>query len=129
MGSAAVSVRLTRLRFVFQMLMMLWIAGPARSGNDGARQVPLQLIVAGTPEEAGKILSRIRAGEDFGAIARQYSMDATAKNGGNLGTVDPDSLRVDLRDALRGVKPGEVTGVIQIPAGYAILKILKDPDA
>jgi tetratricopeptide (TPR) repeat protein len=87
----------------------------------------VELIVTGTPEEADKILGRLHAGEDFGALARQYSLDVTANDGGHLGTVDAGSLRVELRDALRGVKPGEVTGVVQIPAGYAILKILKEP--
>ena len=107
------------------MLMVLWITVPTSKGDE-AHTLPVELIVTGTPEEADKVLSRIQAGEDFASLARQYSIDATASEGGQLGTVDTNSLRAELRDALRGVKPGEVTGVIQIPAGYAILGILKE---
>jgi hypothetical protein len=112
---------------VFEVLAVLWMIAPARSWGVEAHAVPVGLIVTSTTEEADKVLSRLHAGEDFGALARQYSLDATASDGGYLGILDPDSLRVELRDALRGVKPGEVTGVVQIPAGYAILKILKEP--
>ncbi len=127
MGSRVVQLRLTRLRLVFEVLAVLWMIAPARSWGVEAHAVPVGLIVTSTTEEADKVLSRLHAGEDFGALARQYSLDATASDGGYLGILDPDSLRVELRDALRGVKPGEVTGVVQIPAGYAILKILKEP--
>ena len=128
MGSRAVSVRLMRLSLAIPLLIVLWIAGPARSGGDEAHALPVGLIVTRTPEEADKILRLIRSGEDFGALARQYSIDATAKDGGYLGTVDIGSLRAELRDALRGVKPGDVTGAVQVPAGYAILKILKEAE-
>lgn len=106
------------------MLLSIIVAAP--SGADEAHTLAVELIVTGTPEEANKVLNRIRAGEDFGALARRFSIDATAQNGGRMGTVDTSSLRDELRDALQGVKPGEVTGVVQIPAGYAILRIPKE---
>lgn len=122
-------VRRTRLRRVFEILILLWIIDPAGGESDGGHDVPVELIVTGTPEEANKILNSIHAGEEFGALARQYSIDASADAGGQLGTVDTDSLREELKDALRGIKPGEVTGVIKIPAGYAILKVPKEPES
>ena len=37
--------------------------------------------------------------------------------------LDPDELRPELRDAVRGLHSGDYTGVIQIPSGFAILKV------
>jgi tetratricopeptide (TPR) repeat protein len=111
------------------MLIVLGIAIPAPSGGDeAAHPVSVELIVTGTHQEADKMLTRIHTGEDFAALAREYSIDPTAKSGGHLGKVDIDSLRAELRDALRGVKPGQVTDIVKIPSGYAILKILKEPE-
>ena len=114
-----------RLMRVLPILTMLLIVIPAQSGDE-EHTVALEMIVTGTAEEASKVLSRIRAGDDFNAMARQFSTDASASAGGRLGSVDPSSLRDELRDALRTVRPGEVTGVIQLPSGYAILRIPKE---
>jgi tetratricopeptide (TPR) repeat protein len=89
-----------------------------------ADAVPLQVIVVRTPEEAQAVLDRLNKGEDFGALAKELSIDPTADAGGFIGNVSPSSLRAELRDALSGVAPGQVTGIVQIPSGYAILKIM-----
>ena len=41
----------------------------------------LACIVSGTKEESEKLLARVRAGEDFEAIAKQVSMDRTSGSG------------------------------------------------
>ncbi|MGB6429454.1 MAG: peptidylprolyl isomerase, partial [Candidatus Acidiferrales bacterium] len=89
-----------------------------------ADAVPLQVIVVRTAEEAQAVLVRLKKGEDFGALAKELSIDPTADAGGFIGNVSPSSLRAELRDALSGVGPGQVTGIVQIPSGYAILKIM-----
>ena len=33
-----------------------------------------------------------------------------------------------MRDALQGVEPGQVSGIIQVPAGYAIVKVLPEAE-
>src|SRR5256886_993563 len=43
-----------------------------------------------------------------------------------MGRLDPASLRPELRDALQGLSPGQLTGVIKIPSGYAILQIMPE---
>jgi hypothetical protein len=44
-----------------------------------------------------------------------------------MGMTDPAKLRPELRDALRGVAPGQISGIAKIPSGYAILKVLNEP--
>jgi hypothetical protein len=68
-------------------------------------------------------LKLLKTGEDFGSIAVEQSIDPTANQAGYLGLFDPTLLRPELRDALKGIKPGEFSSVVRIPEGYAILKI------
>jgi hypothetical protein len=89
-----------------------------------AASVDLRIIVVDSSEEAEKVLQRLKSGEDFAALAKKLSIDPTASDGGDMGRVDPSSLRAELRDALKGLVPGQTTSVIHIPSGYAILKVL-----
>jgi tetratricopeptide (TPR) repeat protein len=103
-------------------------AWPQAGRTESSRPLPLELMVLASPQEARSILARLKNGEDFGALAKKYSIDATAPDGGHLGSVDPGNLRLELRDALRGVGPGQLTGVVPIPTGYAILKrLIEEP--
>ena len=85
-------------------------------------EVGVRIIVVESHDEAEKILDRLNHGEDFAALARQKSTDATADDGGNMGKLDPATLRPELRDALRNLKPGEVSAIVKLPSGFAILQ-------
>ena len=89
-----------------------------------AGPVALRMIVVSTPEEAAGILDQLRQGADFAALAVEKSIEPTARDGGYLGIVDPATLRPALRDALNGVRPGELTRIVRITSGYAILKVV-----
>jgi len=87
-------------------------------------EVPLQVIVVRSNEEAQQILERLENGEDFATLAKEKSIDPTASAGGYMGKFAPGELRAELRDALQGMAPGQVSKVARIPEGYAILKIM-----
>jgi tetratricopeptide (TPR) repeat protein len=89
----------------------------------------LQVIVLRTDEEAMQVLARLREGEDFGALAKEKSIDPTANAGGYMGKFAPGQLRQELRDALQGLAPGQVSNVVHIPEGYAIVKVMGGPSA
>ena len=38
------------------------------------------------------------------------------------------SLRPELRDALRGIGPGQLTAVVRIPSGYAVMRLMPDTE-
>ena len=65
---------------------------------------------------------------DFVALAQAESIDPTAEAGGLLGRVTLSTLPPELRDALEGVGPGQLSPVVQIPTGFAILKVVEDTD-
>jgi FG-GAP-like repeat/ASPIC and UnbV/PPIC-type PPIASE domain len=85
---------------------------------------PLGIIVTASEPEALQILERLKKGEDFAALARAKSIDPSANDGGYLGILDPLQLRMELKNALNGVGYGQVSGIVRIPAGYAIVKVL-----
>jgi tetratricopeptide (TPR) repeat protein len=87
-------------------------------------EVPLQVIVVRSAEEAQQVLERLKNGEDFAALAKEKSTDPTANAGGYMGKFALGELRAELRDGLQGVAPGQVSKVVRIPAGYAILKVM-----
>jgi hypothetical protein len=86
--------------------------------------VTLRIIVVPTSDEAVRIVEQLRQGADFATLASEWSTEPTARNGGYLGTLDPATLRPDLREALNGVREGQSTSVVRIPSGYAILKVV-----
>jgi PPIC-type PPIASE domain len=99
-------------------------AGP--SSSYPRDKAPLQVIVVRSREEARQILDRLKKGADFKRIAREQSIDPTAEDSGYLGTVDRDLLRSELRDALKGIDPGQLTPVVPLPSGYAILRVMRE---
>jgi len=90
--------------------------------------VSLRVIVVSTEAEAQQILDRLKKGEDFGALAKGKSIDPNAEDYGYLGKVDVRTLRPELRQALKGLGPGQVTSSVKVPGGYAILKVLFDSE-
>jgi tetratricopeptide (TPR) repeat protein len=93
--------------------------------NPSSEEITLQIIVVGSSEEAQHILDRVRKGESFLTLAKEKSMDSTAEDGGRMGTVALSMLRPELRDALQGVGPGQLSGVVRTPLGFAILKVVE----
>ncbi len=96
---------------------------------DDANAIPVRLIVVSSADDAQAVSDRLKAGDDFAVLAREKSVDATSTDGGFLGKVDPASLRAELRDALRGVQRGQLSKIVKIPSGYAILQVMTDTAA
>ena len=97
---------------------------PVSAQNASAGKVNFQVIVVATPVEAQQVLARLKQGEDFATVAKQVSIDPSASNGGHFNEVDPVALRPELREALASLKPGGVSGAIQVPTGFVIVKLL-----
>jgi peptidyl-prolyl cis-trans isomerase SurA len=74
---------------------------------------------------------RLRQGEDFGTLAQSYSEDSSAANGGDLGDVPESALdkaNPELRKAILGMMPGQVSPVLHTSEGYRIFKMFaKEP--
>jgi peptidyl-prolyl cis-trans isomerase SurA len=64
------------------------------------------------------------AGGDFGRVAATLSDAGDALQGGALGWRTPSRLPELFADALKTMKPGEVSRVLRSPAGFHLLKLL-----
>jgi len=78
-------------------------------------------------EDAAK---RAAAGEDFAALAKQYSQDPTAERGGDIGFFPRGVMFPKFEELAFNGKPGEVTPVFETPTGFNVVKILeKSPES
>lgn len=76
------------------------------------------------PETRAKeIYGRIKAGNDFASLAQQYSGDASAKFGGDLGFIRKADLSPDFLKALAGLQAGDVSEPFWSGGGVHILKV------
>jgi parvulin-like peptidyl-prolyl isomerase len=72
------------------------------------------------------ILARVKAGEDFAALAKEYSEDPGSKdNGGLYEDFGRGQMVKPFEDAAFSVPVGEVSGVVETSFGYHILKVVE----
>ncbi len=83
-----------------------------------------------SPEQADKVKkdmdeleTQIKMGAPFGAVARQFSQNPTAAQGGDLGWVSPGQLPPELNKVLMQMKAGQVSIPIRAAGGYYILAL------
>jgi tetratricopeptide (TPR) repeat protein len=104
------------------------LSATAQAGG-APQQLDLGIIVLPTQARAEAVLEQLNAGRDFSVLAKEKSTDATSVDGGYMGKLDPQALRLELREALKGRSVGQLTDVVHLPSGYAILKVLASPPA
>ena len=76
--------------------------------------------------KAEAVLKRAQAGEDFAALAKQYSEDtSTADQGGYLGTFPRGQMAKEFEDAAFSMKPGEIGLVRTDDYGFHIIKVFR----
>lgn len=86
--------------------------------------VPVGADSAASLRQARELLSRIRAGEDFAALARQHGTDGSAPEGGDLGWGSRTTWVKPFADAVFRANVGEVLGPVRTQFGYHVIKVL-----
>ena len=74
-------------------------------------------------KKAEEVLAKVKAGEDFQALAKTYSQDSTAANGGDLGTFGRGKMVPDFEKAAFALKANEVSELVKTVYGYHIIKV------
>jgi tetratricopeptide (TPR) repeat protein len=97
-----------------------WVAFGA-SVQDPIRS--LRMLVVSSEPEAVRLRNQLQTGASFQALAREFSIDASAGQGGYL-RVDPRNLRTEFQTALQGLEPGQVSAVTRVADQFVLLKWL-----
>lgn len=94
-------------------LRQIFFAAPAANAEDHAN----------ARVKAQAILDELNNGADFDQMAKRYSNGPEAKEGGELGWFTPGSLMPQLNRIAFTLKDGQISGLIDTPQGWHILKM------
>lgn len=82
-------------------------------------------ILVSKQSEALSILARLKAGEKFGKLAKELSLDSgSAKRDGNLGYFTKGKMVKPFEDAAFRLQIGEMSDPVKSEFGYHIIKRL-----
>lgn len=73
--------------------------------------------------KAEQARQRALAGEDFAALAKELSDDASAAQGGDLGFFEKARMVPAFADAAFALQPGEISAVVETQFGYHVIKV------
>lgn len=74
-------------------------------------------------QKAKEVREQIVKGADFAKMAKKYSQDGTAANGGELGWFTKDQMVPEFEKAAFETKPGEISDVVKTQFGFHIIKV------
>jgi peptidyl-prolyl cis-trans isomerase SurA len=79
-------------------------------------------------ERMTEVRDRLAAGEDFAALAREFSEDGSAAAGGELGRFGRGMMVPEFEEAAFALEPGEVSGIVPTRFGFHIIEVLEKDD-
>ncbi len=88
------------------------IALPTGQGQEGQARDLMQ-----------RIITELRGGADFAALARRYSQTPSAQNGGDVGWVPLTTLPPALGEMIAATPAGQITEPFEVPGGISIYQV------
>lgn len=75
-------------------------------------------------KKANEVLARIKKGEDFATLAKEFGSDATKEQGGDLGFFPRGAMVPEFEAAAFSLEPGKVSdSLVKSQFGYHIIKV------
>jgi len=101
----------TGLTFEARHILFLPEAGQGEDGWAAARK------------KAEQVYGQVKEGKDFAALAKEYSEDPSAKDGGSLGTLKRGELTPEIEQAILRLQPGESSPPTRSAVGYHLFHL------
>lgn len=95
----------------------------AFANAEPAREWNASHILVETEGEAIALIDRLKAGEEFAALAQEASSDSSAANGGELGWFQSGMMVPDFEAAVVALEAGEVSAPVQTQFGWHVVKL------
>jgi peptidyl-prolyl cis-trans isomerase SurA len=76
-------------------------------------------------QKMDNIKDRLDNGEKFEVLARQFSEDGTASNGGDLGWVNPGDTVPQFEKAMNELQDNQISEPVRSPFGWHIIQVLE----
>ena len=81
-------------------------------------------ILVADEKTAQDVLAQLKAGKDFGALAKEFSKDTvSADKGGDLGFATRSTFVAPFADAVFSMKVGETRGPVKSQYGYHVIQL------
>jgi peptidyl-prolyl cis-trans isomerase C len=102
---------------------ILFSTRPTQNPNSGQEPAP-----APDPEavrrRASEVWQRVKAGEDFAQLAKEFSDDpGSREKGGDLGYFGRDQMVKPFEEAAFKLEPGQISDLVESPFGFHIIKV------
>lgn len=89
-----------------------------------AGKMRARFIVVDTPARAAEVIAKLKAGEDFAALAARFSKAPNAQDGGDTGFFGPGELMDGFEKAVAGLQAGQTSEPLTLPMGVVIIQRL-----
>jgi peptidyl-prolyl cis-trans isomerase C len=89
----------------------------------GQEEVHARHILVETEDEAKAIVDQLKAGADFGTLAKEKSKDPGASEGGDLGYFVKDQMVKEFAEVAFKMYPGQVSNPVKTQFGWHVIKV------
>ncbi len=96
----------------------------AEYGGEPSREYRARHILVAEQDQAQALNERIRQGDDFAELAKQFSQDGSAQQGGDLGWFAPGDMVAPFASAVKQLNAGELTAEpIETRFGWHVIRV------